>query len=197
MWRTKLEPMKPAPPVTTILMRSPPSWGGGAAGTAASSMSLSSPSYGRHAVRASSGSCGMGRSLVERRKAAVAPAGRPAAVVIGSTSTARPAQRHDLAGQLAPAAVPAAGHVVDARAEAGAQRLDDGRREVAGVGRRADLVVDDPQRLADCARRARAPPPGWSSRSCVPVAENSHAVRTTVPCSQASISRSPASLVRP
>ncbi len=111
------------------------------------------------------GSRGMRRSLASAENGGRG-AGRPAsAVVIGATSTGRPASGHDLARELAPAAGAAAGHVVDAWAEAAGQRLDDGGGEMAGVGRRADLVVDDAQRLHGAKRRrrrARAPPPGSS-----------------------------------
>ena len=111
------------------------------------------------------GSRGMGRSLASAENGGRG-AGRPG---LGGRDRldldVEAGELHDLAGQLAPGAVAAAGHVVEAGAEAAAQGLVDGRGEVAGVGGRADLVVDDAQRLAR-RRPLRAPPPGSSSRSC-------------------------------
>src|SRR5450756_1804497 len=144
MKRTKLEPMKPAPPVTTSLTMSPPC-----------------RSRGRSAER---------DEPVDRLGHAGRPVRQPGdGALAGESREGRPGRRpaqlggrdrydldvdagelYHLTGQLAPGAVAAAGHVVEAGGDALSQRLVDGRGEVAGVAGRADLVVHDPERLARC-----------------------------------------------
>ena len=68
------------------------------------------------------GGCGIARSVASALKAGRG-AGRPACCCRDRLDRhLKAGQRHDLAGQLAPAAGAAAGHVVDARPEAAAAR---------------------------------------------------------------------------